>query len=78
MTSCGTTKGIGYQGVEGGPDSVKAETCTECGTYAKIVYQIRDAAAEPVADDVASLGLDLLMREGPFRRSSYNPYLAGY
>lgn len=77
-TACGSTKGVGYRNVEGGPASVKAETCDECGSYAKVLYQQRDPAMEPVADDVASLGLDLLMRDGPFRRSSYNPFLAGY
>jgi FdhE protein len=33
---------------------------------------------DPVADDVASLGLDLLMKQGPYRRAGYNPYLIGY
>jgi len=27
---------------------------------------------------VASLGLDLLMRSGPYRRGSFNPFLLGY
>jgi formate dehydrogenase maturation protein FdhE len=32
----------------------------------------------PVADDVASLGLDLLVRKSGIRRGSFNPYLLGY
>jgi FdhE protein len=77
-TACGSTKGVGYQSVEGGPDTVKAETCDECRSYTKIFYQLRDPAMDPVADDVASLGLDLLMKQGPYRRAGYNPYLIGY
>ncbi len=33
---------------------------------------------DPVADDVASLGLDLLVREKGFRRGAFNPFLLGY
>ena len=33
---------------------------------------------EPIADDVASLSLDLLVREAGFRRGGVNPYLLGY
>jgi formate dehydrogenase maturation protein FdhE len=37
-----------------------------------------DPDADPVADDVASLGLDLLVRETGFRRGAVNPFLLGY
>ncbi len=45
---------------------MQAETCTACGTYRKIVNQEKDPLAEPLADDLASLMLDLLMSETPF------------
>ncbi|ESY66953.1 formate dehydrogenase accessory protein FdhE [Mesorhizobium sp. M0051] len=77
-TLCGSTKGIGYQEIEGGPGTVKAETCDACGCYVKILYQYKDPALDPVADDVATLGLDLLVREGGHRRGSFNPFLVGY
>lgn len=77
-TSCGTTKGIGYQEIEGGSGTIKAETCDECRTYVKVLHQHKDVGIEPVADDVASLALDLLMREGPYRRAAFNPFLLGY
>lgn len=77
-TSCGSTKGIGYQEIEGGPGTIKAETCEECRTYVKVLYQHKDVGIEPVADDVASLALDLRMREGPYRRAAFNPFLLGY
>ena len=75
---CGSTKGIGYQEIEGGPGTVKAETCDSCGCYVKILHQHKDPALDPVADDVATLGLDLLVREGGYRRGAFNPFLIGY
>jgi FdhE protein len=75
---CGSTKGIGYQEVEGGAGTVKAETCDNCYGYVKVLYQTKDSELEPIADDVASLGLDLLMREGGYRRGAFNPFLIGY
>jgi FdhE protein len=75
---CNSTEGIGYQEIDGGPGTVRAETCDKCHGWVKILQQQKDSAMEPIADDVASLGLDLLMREGPYRRGGLNPYLAGY
>jgi FdhE protein len=77
-TLCGSTEGIGYQEVEGGAGTVKAETCDHCHRYVKILQQQKDAAVEPLADDVASLGLDLLVRELGYRRGAFNPFLMGY
>lgn len=79
--ACGSLKGIAYRGLEaeGTPEpAIKAETCSECGRWLKIMYQIRDAGLDPVADDVASLGLDLLMRETEWSRAGFHPFLAGY
>jgi len=75
---CGSTKGIAYEELAAGPDTVKAETCGACRGYVKILHQHRQLALEPVADDVASLGLDLLLREAGYRRGAVNPYLLGY
>ena len=73
---CESTKGVRYQGLEGGKDVVLAETCTECGSYRKLVNQEKDPLAEPLADDLASLMLDLLMSEQTaFGRASGNPLL---
>jgi len=76
--SCGSTKGIAYQAIEGIADTIKAETCDECRTYVKILEQRKDMELEPVADDVASLGLDLLVTEAGWRRAGVNPFLLGY
>ena len=57
---------------------IKAECCDECRSWVKIFYANRNMALEPVADDVASLGLDLLMRETEYRRAGFDPFLIGY
>ncbi|KVP23447.1 formate dehydrogenase accessory protein FdhE [Burkholderia multivorans] len=74
-SNCDSTKGIAYHGVEGGSEALKAESCDECKTYRKIGYQEKDYEFEPLADDLASLTLDLLMSEAGYRRSSPNPLL---
>lgn len=74
---CGSTKGIGYREVEEGGGFIKAETCDECQSWTKIIYEQKSPGAEPVADDVASLGIDMLMRELPYRRGGFSPLLAG-
>jgi FdhE protein len=72
---CLTNEGITYNSIEGGSEAVRAETCGKCQTYRKILYQEKDTDVEPVADDLASLALDLLMSEEGFHRGSGNPLL---
>jgi FdhE protein len=74
-SNCDSTKGIAYHGLEGGNEALKAESCDECHTYRKIGYQQKDLEIEPLADDLASLTLDLLMNEAGYRRSAPNPLL---
>ncbi|MFC7053628.1 formate dehydrogenase accessory protein FdhE [Hansschlegelia quercus] len=89
---CESTKGIAYyalseegEAVEAKPAkrredeaTAKAETCDACKSYLKIFYQTLDPQADPVADDVATLGLDLKVREGGWGRAAFNPFLLGY
>lgn len=75
--ACGSTKGVGYRSL--GDDAVvKAEVCDQCHSWVKIIYASRDAALEPIADDVASLGLDTLMHGSDWRRAGFNPFLIGF
>ena len=74
---CGSGRGIGYQEIDGGPGTIKAECCDSCRGYVKIFYQQKDTALDPVADDIASLGLDILLQDGEYRRGSFNPFLLG-
>lgn len=43
-----------------------------------IFREIKGPAIDPVADDAASLALDLLVRELGYRRGAVNPFLVGY
>ena len=73
---CESTRGIHLRGIDGGDPTVAAETCDACHTYRKLVNQEKDPLAEPLADDLASLALDLLMAETDYERASGNPLLA--
>jgi FdhE protein len=44
----------------------------------KILHHQNDRSLDPVADDVATLALDLLLRQSGYRRGSVNPFLLGY
>jgi FdhE protein len=74
-SQCLTNEGIAYHSIEGGTAALRAESCSQCHTYRKILYQEKDPEVEPVADDLASLALDLLMTEAGFHRGSGNPLL---
>lgn len=74
-SQCQNTENIGYHSIEGSPGAIRAESCDRCHTYRKILYQEKDADVEPVADDLASLALDLLMAEAGYHRGSGNPLL---
>jgi FdhE protein len=66
--TCGGSRSLTLKSVEGDAGIAKAEACDECRTYAKIFYAAKDPDAEPVADDLATLGLDLLMAEEGWSR----------
>lgn len=42
---------------------VLAETCDDCGTYLKILHTDRDPFLDPVADDLATMTLDVLLSD---------------
>ena len=60
---------------EGSSDSpAQAEACGDCNSYLKNFPRSLDAEVEPLADDLASLPLDLLLaEEGRYQRSGFNP-----
>lgn len=78
-TQCYSTKGIAYQAIAEcsatGMAATKAETCDECHSWLKIFYQEKDPYIEPLADDLASVTLDLLMGETAYTRRHGNPLL---
>ena len=75
---CGSTEGVSFRSIEGQSDTVKAETCEKCRGYVKIVYEVNNAALEPLSDDVATVGLDMLLAEESWKRGGQNPFLLGY
>lgn len=76
--TCGSEKGIGYHSLEGESGTVSGETCESCQSYVKMMHQHKDPALDPLADDVASLALDLTLQREGWKRASANPFLAGY
>jgi FdhE protein len=72
---CEDVESVAYQAIEGRTPAIKAETCDHCHTYRKIFYQDKDLQVEPVADDLASLMLDVLVGEAGYSRASGNPLL---
>lgn len=74
-SNCDNTRDIANYHLEGGDAVVQAESCPECRTYLKLVHQDKDPMVDPVADDLASLTLDLLMDEMGVSRSGLNWYL---
>ena len=78
-SACEEEKGVHYlslEGAEGGQPArgaaVRAEACDECKSYLKIVFQEKDPSVDPAADDLATLGLDVLVDERGFGRSGPN------
>jgi len=51
---------------------VKAEACDACHSYLKQVYMTKAPQADAVADDLATLTLDMLMAERDYLRSGPN------
>jgi FdhE protein len=74
---CASTKGIGYRSIAGGDEAATVETCDACKGYLKLIRQNKAPKADPVADDVASLALDLLVREAGWQRRASNLFLTG-
>lgn len=74
-THCEDVESVAYQAIDGRSPAIKAETCDRCHAYRKIFYQDKDLHVEPVADDLASLMLDVLVGEAGYSRASGNPLL---
>lgn len=79
-SNCEQTDDIVYWSLDQQPPAgrnatVKAESCGHCNSYLKIMFQDRDAAVDPIADDLASLMLDAKLEQQGFSRSGINPFL---
>lgn len=76
-TTCEDDKEVALQELAGNQGAVRAETCDACKSYLKIVYQEKDPNVDPVADDLATLALDMLVDEAGYERSGPNLLLIG-
>lgn len=78
-TFCGNTKDMSFQSVEGVEDGAlhgaSAECCDACHSYRKAYHLSKEQYADPVADDLASLAVDILVGEQGYSRGGANPFL---
>lgn len=72
---CGSTAKISYRSLAG-TSYLRAECCESCHGYSKVFYLEAAKPVEPLADDLASLGLDVLVGEEGFARAP-NPFVLG-
>ncbi len=72
---CGSTDKVSFRQLAG-TAYLKAECCEACQGYSKVFYVESVRALEPLADDLASLGLDVLVGEEGFSRVA-NPFVLG-
>ena len=78
---CESSKDLRYTSLEDdrhapGKAPLRAECCPGCNTYLKQNYLENDAVAEALADDLASLALDMRLDEEGFHRLAPNLMLA--
>ena len=74
-SNCEQSGKLHYWSLDDEQAAIKAESCDDCGTYLKILYQEKEPKVEAVADDLASLVLDARMEQEGYARSSINPFL---
>lgn len=73
--NCGSGAKVAYYGIEGAGRAVQVEACGECGVYLKLMDREKEPRLDPVADDIATLSLDILMAEEGYARLGFNPLL---
>jgi FdhE protein len=73
--TCGKSGALALKSIEGDGGAVKAETCDDCHTYAKLLYAAKDTQVDAFADDLASLALDVLVADAGWSRHAPNPWL---
>lgn len=73
--ACGESKSLSQRLIEGQDDGVRAETCDSCHSYLKLMLLSKNPDLDPIADDLASLTLDILVGEEGYQRIGGNPFL---
>jgi len=71
--TCDGSRALSLKAIDEDSGTARAETCGDCRTYSKVLYQAKDMTVDPFADDLATLGLDLLVAEAGWSRHAPNP-----
>jgi FdhE protein len=71
--TCGGSRALSLKAIDEDSGTARAETCGDCRTYSKVLYQAKDMTVDPFADDLATLGLDFLVAEAGWSRHAPNP-----
>jgi len=74
--ACGEGGKVVYHSLEGGPEGVRAECCNSCHSTLKLFMLEKRPGCDPVADDLATMALDILVSEEGFQHIGGNPFLA--
>lgn len=77
-TFCSNSKDMSLQNVAGAEGALSAaygECCPRCHHYRKLYRLDKQQYADPVADDLATLAVDMLLAEDGYERGGANPYL---
>lgn len=78
-TFCGDQSSMALQEIEeasiGALKGARAECCDHCHSYRKLFLLQHQQYADPIADDLASLALDILIGEDGYQRGGHNPFL---
>jgi FdhE protein len=69
--SCRTNEGLSYRHLEQ-DEGARAETCDRCRSYVKLFDLEKRHGADPLADDAATLALDVLLGEEDYGRGGVN------
>ena len=72
---CGSGEHIAYHGIEGADPAIQAEACDTCHIYLKRIDRDKSPGSDPLADDLATLALDVLLNEQGYQRFGFNPLL---
>ena len=73
-TNCETPKEVSILG-ETQESLVQGECCDDCHGYLKIMYQSRDPMMDVIADDLASIQVDLALANEDYLRTGRNLFL---
>ena len=78
-TFCGDQSAIALQQIDGATSGVlhgaRGESCGKCGSYRKLFLLQNQQYADPIADDLASLAVDILLGSEGVQRGGHNPFL---